>query len=90
MTTRLFKIYGRVQGVFFRASAQRKARQIGIKGWVRNEPDGTVLVLAFGTGEQVLEMENWCHDGSDMAQVTKVEVLDSQEVPSSETFEIFR
>ncbi len=90
MTSREFKIYGQVQGVLFRASAQKKAKQIGLKGWVRNEPDGTVLLLAFGTEEQVSEMETWCYDGSDTAKVTHVEALDSNEVPPSETFEVLQ
>ena len=44
----VLKIYGRVQGVFFRDSSRRKAKELGLSGWVRNEPDGTVQIVAEG------------------------------------------
>jgi len=47
------KIFGDVQGVFFRDSARRKADELGIKGFAQNEPDGTVLIEAEGRGESL-------------------------------------
>ncbi len=67
-------ISGRVQGVFFRAETQRAARQLGLNGWVRNRPEGTVEALFEGPREQVDSALNWCHQGSTMSQVTDVQV----------------
>lgn len=66
-------VKGKVQGVWFRKSTQDTARSIGIKGFVRNEPDGTVYIEAEGTETQLKELEDWCHNGSEEARVTGVE-----------------
>ncbi len=66
-------IHGRVQGVFYRASAQDKARILGLTGWVRNEPDGTVTATAEGDKEKLKEFVEWCKEGSPPAEVTQVE-----------------
>jgi len=50
------------------------ADRIGVAGWVRNLPDGTVEAVFEGADEKVEEMVKWCHTGSPMAEVTKVEV----------------
>ncbi|MBW1981387.1 MAG: acylphosphatase [Deltaproteobacteria bacterium] len=67
-------ISGRVQGVFFRAYTQRAAQEIGIRGWVRNTPDGRVEAVFEGEKSDVEEMIRWCHRGSPMSQVTAVKV----------------
>lgn len=67
------KISGRVQGVFFRAETARKARSLGLVGWVRNAPDGTVEVVAEGEKEALERLYAWCQKGSSFAQVEKVE-----------------
>jgi len=67
-------ISGRVQGVFFRAYTKEEAERLGIKGWVRNLPDGRVEALFEGEDKAVEEMIRWCHRGSPSAVVTKVEV----------------
>jgi len=67
-------IYGRVQGVWFRASTKQKAEQLGINGWVRNTVDGNVEAIFEGEENSVNEMLNWCHHGPPMAEVEKVEV----------------
>jgi acylphosphatase len=68
-------IHGRVQGVFFRAHAVEKALQLGdIMGWVANQADGTVLVVAEGTENKINELADWCHSGPSTSEVTKVEV----------------
>ncbi len=66
------KIYGKVQGVFYRASTKNKANELGIKGWVKNESDGSVTVLAQGNEDQLLKLIEWCKVGPDFARVKKV------------------
>ncbi|MBI5253372.1 MAG: acylphosphatase [Euryarchaeota archaeon] len=67
-------ISGRVQGVFFRSSAEEKAFELGVKGWVRNLRDGRVEAIFEGEKEKVEEMIRWCHKGPPYARVTNVEV----------------
>lgn len=64
--------YGDVQGVFFRLGAQRLARSLGITGWVRNSPDGTVEIVAEGDEAGLKHLLAWCHDGPSAARVEKV------------------
>ncbi len=66
-------IHGRVQGVFYRASAQDKARALGLTGWVRNETDGTVKAVVEGEEEQLQTFIEWCREGSPPARVTNIE-----------------
>lgn len=70
MATRV-TVHGRVQGVFFRASTRDLARRLGVTGWVRNDPDGTVTAHLEGAGtDQLLA---WIRDGGpDAARVTDV------------------
>ncbi len=69
------KITGKVQGVFFRAQSFKKARQIGdIKGYVANESDGSVTVLAEGPENKMRDFLAWCHTGPSTAKVEKVEI----------------
>ncbi len=67
------RVHGRVQGVFFRASTQEKAHELGIKGFVRNEPDGSVYIEAEGEEEALNRFVDWCHYGPSAASVEKVE-----------------
>lgn len=64
--------FGRVQGVFFRASTVEQAAKIGIKGWVRNEADGSVLIHAEGNEAQLAELIAWCKIGPEKAVVNEV------------------
>ena len=68
------KIHGRVQGVFFRQSTREKACQLGLSGWVKNMPDGTVEALAAGPEPVVQELIAWCEQGPPYARVEKVDV----------------
>lgn len=69
------KIHGRVQGVFFRAYAVQKAQDLGdVMGWVANESDGTVQLIAEGPENKVHDLVDWCHSGPSTAQVKKVEI----------------
>jgi len=71
-------IKGRVQGVGFRYWTQDKARDLGLDGWVRNRPDGSVEALFAGPGHRVAEMLAACWRGPNFARITAVDV---QEVP---------
>jgi acylphosphatase len=73
---RLFRITGRVQGVFFRDSTRERARQLGLTGSARNMPDGSVEVLACGTGEALEQLGLWLQSGPPMAVVSNVESKD--------------
>lgn len=66
-------ISGRVQGVFFRASARDEARRLGVNGWVRNLPNGDVEALLEGEKKAVAQMLLWCHKGPPYAIVDKVD-----------------
>ena len=68
------KIKGRVQGVYFRASAVAQAEDLGITGWVANSADGSVEVVAEGARERIEELIAWCRQGPSGAKVTNVEV----------------
>ena len=69
------KIHGRVQGVFFRARSLEKAEELGdITGFVANEADGTVNIVAEGPENKVNDFVDWCHSGPSTSQVEKVEV----------------
>lgn len=67
------QIFGDVQGVFFRHYAKKKANTLGLNGWCRNDPDGTVSIVVEGEDEKITEFINWCNEGSPMARVDKVE-----------------
>lgn len=76
------KIYGRVQGVYFRSSAQDEAFALGLSGWAKNMPDGTVETVVEGGEEQLREYLEWCKIGPSAARVDKVE--ESWQEPSGE------
>lgn len=66
-------VSGRVQGVFFRASALREAKQLGLTGYVRNRLDGTVEIVAEGEEDLVKNLLVWAQNGPSTARVDKVE-----------------
>jgi acylphosphatase len=72
------RVRGRVQGVFFRADAQRRASSLRLSGWVRNEPDGSVEAVFEGDSERVDSMVDWCRRGPAGAEVESVEAEDEQ------------
>jgi len=82
------KIYGRVQGVFFRDSAKREARKLGLFGFARNEPDGTVYIVAEGEEEKLKEFIKWCERGTDYAKVEKVNIEYKDPTDEFSSFEI--
>ncbi len=87
MIAKRIKVSGRVQGVFFRVSTKDKAEELGIKGWVKNEPDGSVLIEAQGDIESLKFFEEWCHKGPLMAKVVQVE-LTKIEPGKFDTFQV--
>ena len=76
MITRCFKIIGRVQGVFFRDSTQRKATGLGLTGSAINLADGSVRVIAQGNELEINELLNWLQVGSEMSVVERVDEVD--------------
>ncbi len=70
------RVYGKVQGVFFRASALGMAERLGLKGFVRNEPDGSVLIEVEGPEEPLKKFVEWCHQGPPSAKVEDVKVTE--------------
>lgn len=81
------KIYGLVQGVFFRTSAKEEADKLNITGFVRNEPDGSVYIEAEGKEENLNEFIKWCNMGPSMAQVEKV-IISEDLLKKLERFDI--
>jgi acylphosphatase len=67
-------VRGHVQGVFFRAEASSRARSLGLAGWVRNRPDGTVEAAFEGERDAVESMLRWCERGPRGAHVDAVDV----------------
>lgn len=68
------KISGFVHGVSFRASLARAAGDLGVRGWVRNLPDGTVEAVLEGREPEVLRVVDWARRGPPRASVQKVDV----------------
>lgn len=67
-------VYGRVQGVAFRAYTLDEATRLGLTGWVANQRDGTVRVEAEGTESALQALVAWLHRGAPAARVDRVEV----------------
>ena len=74
LVARLLRIHGRVQGVYYRASAQEEALRLGLSGWVRNRSDGSVEALVAGCDADVECFIRWAWQGPVAARVVDVEV----------------
>jgi acylphosphatase len=81
-------VYGRVQGVAFRAHAEDEARRLGVTGWVANQRDGSVRVEAEGTDAALHSLESWLHKGPPAAAVTKVDVTWSRSTGEFDSFQV--
>jgi acylphosphatase len=73
---RRVRVEGRVQGVWFRGATQAQARALGLAGWVRNRPDGSVEAVFEGPSAAVERVLAFCRRGPPAAQVERVEVAD--------------
>lgn len=82
-------ISGKVQGVFFRESARKLAEKINIKGWVKNRTDEKVEAMISGEESDVNDFINWCHTGSERAEVTDV-LVSEESATSFEKFKVIR
>ena len=80
---------GRVQGVWYRASTERKAKELGVLGFVQNEPNGDVYIECEGTEAQLKSLVSWCEKGPPLAKVTGVQI-ENGEVIGFENFSIKR
>jgi acylphosphatase len=85
---RRFLVRGRVQGVGFRWFVEREAHVLGIAGWVRNNHDGSVEVLAQGTRDQLLGLHSRLREGPRAARVDSVDVSDATPVNGMSSFQI--
>jgi acylphosphatase len=81
-------IEGIVQGVWFRDSTRTKALTLGVCGWVRNRPEGSVEVLAEGPEDRVKKLVAWCHHGPPDADVSRVSETREQWRGEFDAFEI--
>ncbi|RMD69183.1 MAG: acylphosphatase [Bacteroidetes bacterium] len=68
------RVYGKVQGVWYRASTRQKAEELGLTGFVQNMPDGSVYIEAEGPKARLDALVAWCHEGPPLARVSRVEV----------------
>lgn len=83
-----FIVRGRVQGVGFRWFVEREAHILGIAGWVRNNPDGSVEVLAQGTRDQLSGLRSRLREGPRAARVDAVEEADAKPTAGVSAFRI--
>ncbi|HBA33197.1 MAG TPA: acylphosphatase [Gammaproteobacteria bacterium] len=81
-------IYGRVQGVGFRQSTQKKAQALGVGGWVRNCENGSVELVAAGEQVAVQALVDWLEQGPLLAEVTQLEINPLTHFESFETFKV--
>jgi acylphosphatase len=85
---RRFVVRGRVQGVGFRWFVEREAHILGIAGWVRNNHDGSVEVLAQGTRDQLSGLHSRLREGPRAARVDEVNVSEARPVAGLSSFRI--
>lgn len=76
-------VSGKVQGVFYRANAKKKADALEIKGWVKNNRDGSVELMITGSPDKVEKMLAWCKKGPEGAIVSEVKAQTVDEKPFS-------
>ena len=82
-------IKGRVQGVFYRASAKDVAEEIGVTGWIKNTEEGNVEAMVTGSEAQLRKFIEWCKVGPRKAIVTDV-VVSNKEEGNFTNFEVIR
>src|SRR5438067_13066010 len=90
MPTKHLLIKGKVQGVFYRATAREVAEQLNITGWVKNTDEGHVEAMITGDDKQVEKFIAWCKKGPPKAVVTNIDVEDVAEEKTFQEFKIIR
>jgi acylphosphatase len=88
VAARRFVVRGRVQGVGFRWFVEREAHILGIAGWVRNNHDGSVEILAQGTRDQLIGLRSRLREGPRAARVDNVEEAEAQPAAGLSSFRI--
>jgi len=81
-------VRGRVQGVGFRMAAHQKAQSLALRGWVRNQRDGSVEAEFHGDDAQVDAMIAWCSQGPPLARVNDVQTVPIQAATDYKNFQI--
>ena len=82
-------VKGKVQGVFYRKSTKAVADQLGVRGFVRNEPNGDVFIAAEADDTTLEMFMDWCNEGPDEAEVTSVETHEG-ELKNYRNFEVVK
>ena len=90
MSTKKYRVMGRVQGVGFRYFVWREAEALGVDGWVRNRADGTVEALARGTNDELDRLLDRLQEGPRWSRVMSVSVTDESDEDVAQGFEIRR
>ena len=88
MLARRYIVRGRVQGVGFRWFVEHEARELGVNGWVRNNVDGAVEVLAIGNEQQLATLKERLQRGPRAARVDEVQEIPAEPVAGLNTFRI--
>lgn len=83
-------IKGKVQGVFYRATAKEVAEEIGVTGWIKNTSEGNVELMATGTEEQLIYLIDWCKQGPPKSIVSDVMVTKKEKEEAFKDFQILR
>lgn len=81
-------VHGRVQGVWFRGATAEQARAAGVRGWVRNRPDGSVEAVIEGPPAAVDALVRFCHEGPPAARVDRVECREESAVEGLQGFTV--
>lgn len=84
----LIIVIGDVQGVFYRHHTKKEAQKLGLSGWAKNEQDGSVTIFAQGEEAKVEKMIEWAKEGSPMAAVKNVEIVNADLTEGLEGFTI--
>lgn len=82
------KVYGLVQGIFFRATAKEQADKLSIAGFAENKPDGSVYLEAEGEKEKLNKFVKWCYKGPLAAKVEKV-IISERNIKNFSQFEVY-
>ena len=82
-------VKGKVQGVFYRGATKAVADQLGVKGYVKNEPNGDVIIAAEGDNISLEMFLDWCHEGPEHAKVISVQSNEG-ELKNYRNFEVLR